>query len=814
MRRIPDVADVWFDSGAASWASIGYPQSQELFKKLYPADFITEGLDQTRGWFYTLLFESVVAFDNASYKKVLMNGFVLDQKGEKMSKSKGNVIEPTIVVDKYGADALRYYLLWETQVWEALKFNLENVDQVYRTLNILWNVSNYIKRQYQLAEVSIAKLDKRPERLETEDRWIISRVNTLLREVTAELEDTNNLYLATRKIKDFIVEDLSRWYIKLVRDRVSEEKGLKVRFSNNEQMRLPLDSFRAKKSEFMTGDAVELARDIGGHKTGERAVVGEQYKVLNRDAVFYALKYVMDLLSQILAPFAPYVAEVMYQRFGKKAAQSVHLEHWPDVDNDMVDGRLEDEMVLAKEMVEAVLSIRQKTGIKLRMPLSRATVVATDSSPMEVLKNMPSIIERMANIKEIISDVSAPAGQENINFSKGKLYLDTKLTKELKVEGNARDLVRAVQEARKELGLNEKDVINLNIVTDEVIDLGPFEEKLKEETNTRDFHISQQQVLEGKVLEGKYAGKTIAIVISTPTKEKEEEGEYARETVRDVIGKVLQHITRLRQKPEELDADKIAEELAREGGLDADTIRTIVEQVKKGGVPEKTEELDKLTSQLVRSYSSKYAVSGEGVYDEDVVKKAVVLLAGRLTEAMRASVEPDAKKIVREVAGKLNVEKIFVSTLISLISKTDVMDVNIGNTDLVSRRIYEKYIRAPKRGEKEVEELFSLVTPEESMRMAREKADIDKKKSIKLLEDAKKMLSKKEQKRRINFKPIYLVSLPLVGFAFIVFMSIPEIGMSLTQGTSAEIILLILLSIFGVLAFAGILIGNLSKKKS
>lgn len=218
MRRSPDVFDVWFDSAVASWATLGYPRNEKGLKEWWPADFITEGHDQTRGWFYSQLGASMVSFGKAPYKSVLMHGFTLDEQGRKMSKSIGNVVQPEEVLGKYGADTLRLYVLGANAPWEDLHFSWDAVENVHRMLNIFWNAYRFALPYMILDgfDASKADLGSCKAHLRPEDRWILSRTNSLAQEVTGYMEQYQ-LHRMARAISDFILEDLSRWYIQLVR---------------------------------------------------------------------------------------------------------------------------------------------------------------------------------------------------------------------------------------------------------------------------------------------------------------------------------------------------------------------------------------------------------------------------------------------------------------------------------------------------------------------------------------------------------------------------------------------------------------------
>lgn len=480
MRRIPDIADVWFDSGASSWASLGYPKRKEEFEKWFPVDFITEGLDQTRGWFYTLLVEGIVAFDQTPYRTVLMNEFVLDERGEKMSKSLGNVIDPLEVIDQLGADTTRFYLVSEAAAWDKIKVNRKSLQNAGRMINILWNVYKFATIYMSLDRY--APQQPGGEGLRLEDRWILSRVNTLVGDVTESFE---KLYLhqAARALREFIVEDLSHLYVRLVRSRVWLEED------HPEKL-----------------------------------------------AAYHTLYYVLTRLSRLLAPITPFIAEEIYQNLEGGKKSSVHVASWPSVEERWVDKGLEEDMVITKRLVEAVASARQKGGLKLRWPVKRVTVLPMDERVSRAVERTKRIFCQLANTKEVVllshSDelpgvqirvepVMAALGpmyreeageikklvqglegrealrkigedgflelvlssgrrvrllEEHLRFTRvlprgvvagecvyGIVYVDTTHTEELEAERLARELIRRIQAMRKMMGLAVDDMVRVSV---------------------------------------------------------------------------------------------------------------------------------------------------------------------------------------------------------------------------------------------------------------------------------------------------------------------------------------------------------------
>ncbi|MCS7132031.1 MAG: class I tRNA ligase family protein, partial [Hadesarchaea archaeon] len=310
MRRVPDVLDVWFDSGIASWASLNYPKQEEPFQSLWPSDFITEGEDQVTKWFYSQQAASVIAFDRVPYKQVLMHGFALDAHGRKMSKSLGNVVEPGEVVERYGADVLRFYMLSANSPWEDLRFNWKGVEVVSRMLNVLWNVHVFATTYMSLDEFDPMKVDLGKVRghLLPEDAWMISRINSVVREVTQAFEDLD-IHLAARAISTFVLEDLSRWYVRLIRERVWIER--------------------------------------------------EDPKKL---AAYVVLYQALHTLMRLLAPLMPHVAELMYRDLVRavdpKAPESVHMLSWPGFSEEAIDEGLERGMSAVRDLVEAGAAAR------------------------------------------------------------------------------------------------------------------------------------------------------------------------------------------------------------------------------------------------------------------------------------------------------------------------------------------------------------------------------------------------------------------------------------------------------------------------
>jgi isoleucyl-tRNA synthetase len=396
MSRTPDVLDVWFDSGVSTWAALEYPRKKALFGRLWPSTFQTEGPDQFRGWWNSQMITSVLTFGKSPFRTIMLHGFVLDAKGAKMSKSKGNVVTPAAVVEKYGRDVLRFYLMGSPP-WEDFYFSWDSAKEASRLFNVFWNVFQFTKTYAPKAPK--ARPDLRPE-----DRWIISRVNTLL-----EGTEHARKYMIHRLVAasgDFILNDLSRWYVKLVRDRLSP-------------------GYEGK--------------DMAGAE--------------------YALHYVLDRLVRIVAPVAPFMTERIYQAlFGGRF--SVHAEPWPERESRLVDKELEEAMAVARELVEAMNSLREEKGLKLKWPLDAVHIHPKDHKVKESLERLSSVVCSMGNVQSL-RFLSKSSGEMK-PFSGGKLGLG----EVLKEEAAIRELVRSVQILRKESHLDVRDSIRLQLEVD------------------------------------------------------------------------------------------------------------------------------------------------------------------------------------------------------------------------------------------------------------------------------------------------------------------------------------------------------------
>ena len=355
MKRESDLIDVWFDSGAMPYAQIHYPfENKEIFdnKEVYPADFIAEGVDQTRGWFFTLHALATMIFDSVSYKAVISNGLVLDKNGNKMSKRLGNAVDPFETIEQYGSDPLRWYMITNASPWDNLKFDKEGIDEVrrkffgtlYNTYSFFALYANVDGFSFDEAEIPVSE---RPEI----DRWIISVLNTLIKEVDAALaayEPTK----AGRLVQDFVGDNLSNWYVRLNRKRF-----------------------------------------WGGEMTKDKL------------AAYQTLYTCLETVAKLMAPIAPFYADRLYADLtaatGRAEADSVHLTLFPVANDALIDETLERRMKLAQDITSMVLALRRKVNIKVRQPLSVLMVPVVDEQQKEDIAAVSDLILGEVNVKEM-----------------------------------------------------------------------------------------------------------------------------------------------------------------------------------------------------------------------------------------------------------------------------------------------------------------------------------------------------------------------------------------------------------------------------
>ena len=357
MTRVTDVIDCWFDSGSMPFAQHHYPfENKENFEELFPADFICEGIDQTRGWFYSLLAISTFVMGKAPYKRVLVNDLVLDKEGKKMSKSRGNTVNPFELFDQYGADALRWYLLYVSPPWTPTRFDVDGLKEVQsKFLGTMKNVYNFFALYANTDNINptdfFVEYKDRPEL----DRWILSKFNNLKKEVEENLE-IFELNKTVRTIQEFINEDLSNWYIRRSRRRFW---------------------------------ATELTED-------KKSVYNTTYEILTE-------------LCKLIAPFTPYISEEIYRNLTNEV--SVHLSTYPKANLDLINNELEEKMDLVKNLVTLGRASREATRIKVRQPIQKVLV---DGKFEATISDVVDLIKEELNVKEVVfaKDLS-----EYMNFS-------------------------------------------------------------------------------------------------------------------------------------------------------------------------------------------------------------------------------------------------------------------------------------------------------------------------------------------------------------------------------------------------------------
>lgn len=540
MKREDDLIDVWFDSGSMPYAQLHYPFEGEISKEglaklgvkeeeyrqqlvasnyegmavppaFYPADFINEGVDQTRGWFFTLHAIATMVFDSVAFKNVISTGLVLDAKGNKMSKHVGNVTNPFEMMEKYGADPVRFYMITNSEPWDNLKFDPEGVDECRRKFfGTLYNTYSFFALyanvdKYEAKELGENTLTDDATEI---DRWIISKLNSLIKKVTAELENYDPTR-AGRLIDNFVNDDLSNWYVRLNRKR-----------------------FWGKE---MSGD---------------------------KRSAYDALYTCLMTVAKLMAPLTPFYADELYHDLGGKL-ESVHLEKWVVADENAIDTDLETRMDMAQRITSMVLALRRKVNIKVRQPLSQIMVPPTDDKQRQHIAAMADLIKSEVNVKELnfvegqgilvkkvkcnfrvmgkkygklMKDIAAKMNNLNqdeiAQFEQSGNYafelqgktisvdvadveiisedmpgwlvsnegnltvaLEVELTDELKKEGMARELINRIQNLRKETGFEITDRIIVTIAPNEETNaaINAFGELIKTQVLANDIIIAENK---------------------------------------------------------------------------------------------------------------------------------------------------------------------------------------------------------------------------------------------------------------------------------------------------------------------------------
>jgi len=357
MNRITDVLDVWFDSGAMPYAQFHYPfENKELFESQFPADFIAEGIDQTRGWFYVLLVISTIISGKSSFKNVVVNDMVLDEKGKKMSKSTGNIIDPIETIKEYGADNVRWYMLYVSPVWTPLKFDIKGLKEVHsKFFNPFTNTYTFFQTYANIDKIDINECKVDYESRELIDKWLLSKYNKLVKEVT-EYYESYDLNAVVRTITPFVSEDLSNWYIRRNRNRF---------WASN-------------------------------YDNSKRSVYITTYEVLVG-------------LCKLCAPIIPYITEEIYKKLTGET--SVHLADFPKYDESLINEEIENRMDLVRDLISVGRYVREETKIKVRQPLSEVLI---DGKSERIIGDLVNLIEEELNVKKVtyVEDLS-----EYMNFT-------------------------------------------------------------------------------------------------------------------------------------------------------------------------------------------------------------------------------------------------------------------------------------------------------------------------------------------------------------------------------------------------------------
>jgi isoleucyl-tRNA synthetase len=405
MHRVPDVLDTWFDSGSMPYGQAHYPfENKEKFENSFPADFIGEGIDQTRAWFYYLHIIAGGIFNKKAFQNVIVNGIVLAEDGQKMSKKLQNYPDPMEIVNKYGADPLRFYLA-QSPVVNAndLNFNEKDLSEIARgTFRMLWQSYSFF---VMYANVDGWKINYKniPKANNLLDKWLISELHQLIKEVDVEMENYH-LMQATRKFAPFI-DNLSNWYIRRSRKRFWK--------SENDN---------------------------------------------DKNEAYATLHYVLTELAKIIAPFAPFIAEEIYKNLTN--AESVHLADYPVADEGLIDQELNKQMQFVRDIISEGLKLRARTQLKVRQPLAKLTI---NSQKINFSEEFLEIIKEELNIKEVVfAEFEFSEDSKNMGeINELQLNLDIEITEELKLEGQAREIIRAIQQMRKEADYQLDDRIKV-----------------------------------------------------------------------------------------------------------------------------------------------------------------------------------------------------------------------------------------------------------------------------------------------------------------------------------------------------------------
>jgi isoleucyl-tRNA synthetase len=526
MKRETDLIDVWFDSGAMPYAQIHYPfENKELLdsREVYPADFIAEGVDQTRGWFFTLHALATMVFDSVAYKAVVSNGLVLDKNGNKMSKRLGNAVDPFSTIEQYGSDPLRWYMITNASPWDNIKFDIDGMDEVrrkffgtlYNTYSFFALYANVDGFDYSQPDVP---LNERPEI----DRWILSLLNTLVKDVDGYY-DTYEPTRAGRAISEFVNDNLSNWYVRLNRRRF-----------------------------------------WGGGMTTDKL------------SAYQTLYTCLETVAKLMSPIAPFYGDQLFCDLiavtGRETVESVHLSDFPKYDEALIDKDLEERMKMAQDVSSMVLALRRKVNIKVRQPLQTIMVPVADAHQQESIEAVKNLILNEVNVKElkfvdnaagilvkrikpdfkklgprygkIMKSLAAAIqsmSQENIlafeaagtftlnvegqdatveladveiisedipgwlvaNEGRLTVALDITVTESLRKEGLARELVNRIQNLRKSNGYDITDKINVTVLSSDEMDdaIKEFNEYIANQVLAVSVEITEHAISDATVLD-------------------------------------------------------------------------------------------------------------------------------------------------------------------------------------------------------------------------------------------------------------------------------------------------------------------------
>ncbi len=468
MKRQPEVIDCWFDSGNMPLAQFHYPfENNDVFEHSFPADYICEAVDQTRGWFYSLHALSTLLFGKNCFENVICLGHILDAEGEKMSKAKGNVVDPWKVLDEYGADAVRWYLFTSSPAGNVRRFSTDMVSEVVRNFMLtLWNTYSFF---VMYANIDQFSPDNREVTTSSDlDKWALSRLNQLIIDVEDALEHYDPT-TGGRKIEIF-VNDLSNWYVRRSRRRFWKSQ------SDDDKM-----------------------------------------------SAYYTLYRCLVVLSKLLAPFIPFVAEALYRNMvlsvDTDAAQSVHLTEFPVADRSLIDRKLDDATDLVMKVCSLGRAARAKAGVKVRQPLPKVLVRIKSETEQNYLVRLDNQILDELNVKSIeyIENAVEDGAPGIIAVTEGDLWVavDTELSPELKAEGIAREVVRRLQTMRRSAGLDITDSIIVYYSDDNSLAtvMEKFGDYIRQETLSRDL-IAETPPVESYTEKHKLSGKEVIFGIN------------------------------------------------------------------------------------------------------------------------------------------------------------------------------------------------------------------------------------------------------------------------------------------------------------